>query len=117
MYCVRHKHVSAFISCERHMYVYVSFIPMRWNVAVKWVSPFLHTQVCQHSNYCHREGSGCSLYKLPGPGSPKRGLGPDGDAYVFVCLGCIIICPLYIQINPFVLNPSHSATVSLYDLV
>ena len=36
-----------------------------------------------------------SRYKLPGPGGPDGGPGPDYVAYVFVYLGTIIICLLY----------------------
>jgi hypothetical protein len=40
-------------------------------------------------------GGGGNWYKLPVPGGPEGGLGPDYVAYVFVFLDYIIICRLY----------------------
>jgi len=38
---------------------------------------------------------GGNRYKLQGPSCPEGGPGPDYVAYVFVSLGCIIICPFH----------------------
>jgi hypothetical protein len=60
------------------------------------VSGHLHTQAKEGApgtSAIEREGG--SRYKLPGPGGPEGGPGPEFVAYVFVFLGSIIICRLY----------------------
>jgi len=75
--------------------MYVLFIQMKWNVAVKWVSPLLHTQCVSIQISANERGMGVACKNYRGPGSPKRGLGPDCVAYVAAFLCSIIICPLY----------------------
>ena len=52
-------------------------------------------------------GEGVSRYKLPEPGDPEGGPGPDYVAYIFIFLGDIIICKMY------KLTPSEQAKGSV----
>jgi hypothetical protein len=58
-----------------------------------------------------------SRYKLPAPGSPEGGPGPDYVAYVFVFLGSIIVCRVYKLTLSDQAQITLPLTVSFCDLV
>jgi hypothetical protein len=63
------------------------------------------------------EETGENRYKLPGPGAPEGGPGPDYVAYVFLFLCSIIICRLYKLALSDQAQVTLQLTVSLSDLV
>jgi hypothetical protein len=56
--------------------MYVLFISMRWNVAVKWVSPLLHTQCVSIQISANERGMGVACTNYRGPAVRKGAWGP-----------------------------------------
>jgi hypothetical protein len=100
-YSVCHKHIWAFISCERDMYLYVSCIPMRWNAADKWVSPLLHTRrVCIQISGERGMSVACTNYWARQSGK-----------HTFLSFSVISVF-VHCTNKPIRINPSHSETES-----
>jgi hypothetical protein len=59
-----------------YMYMYVLFIPMRWNVAVKWVSPLLHIQCVSIQISANEKGMGVACTNYRDPAVRKGAWGP-----------------------------------------